>query len=107
MGNIHVKTMKFGQVVQEMSFLNMSYLELVRHFFAVEWNHLCNSGRGIYEEQFCEIILKLDQWLRRRCLLKIIYLEGVWGAGGGGIRHLLWYIKQNMPYTQPDHVHSV
>ena len=29
-----------------------------------------NSGRGYYEEQFCEIILNLGQWFRRRCCLK-------------------------------------
>ena len=50
-------------------FKDISYLELTRPF--VQWsNHLCNVGRGYYEEQFCEIILNLDQWFRRRCLLK-------------------------------------
>ena len=28
-------------------------------------NHLCNSGKGYYEEQFCEIILNLGQWFWR------------------------------------------
>ena len=39
---------------------------------------LCNFGRGHYEEHFCEIILNLDQWFRRRCHLKIflIYSSG-------------------------------
>ena len=32
-------------------------------------------SRGYYEEQFCEIILNLDKWFRRRCLLKI-FLSG-------------------------------
>ena len=27
-----------------------------------------------YEEHFCEIILNVDQWLRRRCLLKIFLI---------------------------------
>ena len=27
--------------------------------------------RGYYEEQFCEIILNLDQWFWRKCLLKM------------------------------------
>ena len=27
-------------------------------------------GRGHYEEHSCEIVLNLDQWFRRRCLLK-------------------------------------
>ena len=39
MGNIQVK---FGPVVQEeMSFKDISYLELC----SVDWNHLCNIGR--------------------------------------------------------------
>ena len=25
---------------------------------------MCNFGRGYQEEQFCEIILNLDQWFR-------------------------------------------
>ena len=59
-------------------------------------------GRGHQEEQICEIILYFDQWFRRRCLLKIFYLElcrpvclaermhlcnferGHHGGGGGG-----------------------
>ena len=32
---------------------------------------MCNFGRVYYEEHFCEIILNLDQWFRKRCLLKI------------------------------------
>ena len=35
--------------------------------------HLCNFGRGHQEEQFCENILNLDQWLWR-CLLKIFLI---------------------------------
>ena len=31
--------------------------------------HLCNFGRSHHEEQFCHIILNLNQWLRR-CGLK-------------------------------------
>ena len=30
---------------------------------------MCNFVRGHHEEQFCEIILNLDQWFRR-CRLK-------------------------------------
>ena len=37
---------------------------------------MCQFGRGYHEEQFCEIILNLDKWFRRRCRLKeISYLE--------------------------------
>ena len=32
-------------------------------------NHLCNFGRGHYEEHLCEIILNLDQWFVR-CRLR-------------------------------------
>ena len=47
---------------------NISYLELWQPFGLSEQNHLCNFGRGHYEEQFCEIILNLGQWFRRCCL---------------------------------------
>ena len=43
---------------------------------SVERNHLCDFGtfRRHYEEQFCEIILNLDQWFRRRCHLKMFLI---------------------------------
>ena len=62
----------------EMSFKDISYLELWRPFCSVERNHLGNFCRGYYEEQFREIILNLDQWFRRRCLLKIFL---IWSSG--------------------------
>ena len=46
-------------------------------FCSAEQNHLCNFGRGYYEEQFFEIILNLDQWFRR-CCLKIFL---IWSSG--------------------------
>ena len=62
---------EFGPVVQEeMPFKGISYLELWQPFCSAEYNHLCNFGRGYQEEQFCEIILNLGQWFRRRYLLK-------------------------------------
>ena len=37
---------------------------------------MCNFVRRHHEKQFCEIILNLDQWFRRRCcLINISYLE--------------------------------
>ena len=48
----------------------ISYLELWQPFSSAENNQLCNFGRGYYEEQFCEIILNLGQWFRRRCHFK-------------------------------------
>ena len=62
--------MKFGPVVQEMSFKDISYLELWQLLCSVDWNHLCNIERRHHEEQSCEIILNLDQWFRRKCSLK-------------------------------------
>ena len=56
---------KFGPVVQELLFNNISYLELWQPFCSAEWNHLCNFGRGYHEEQFCKIISNLDQCFRR------------------------------------------
>ena len=42
-----------------MQLKDICYLELWQYFRSVEQNHLCNFGRGYYEEQFCEIILNL------------------------------------------------
>ena len=49
-----------------MPFKDISYLELWWPFCSANQNHLCNFGRGYYEEQFCEIILNLGQWFRCR-----------------------------------------
>ena len=65
---------EFGPVVQdEMLFKDISYLELWWAFCSGEGNHFYKFGRGHHEEQFCEIILNLDQWFRR-CCLKIFLL---------------------------------
>ena len=42
--------------------------------FSVERNHFHKFGKGYYEEQVCEIVLNLDQWFRRRWLLKIFLI---------------------------------
>ena len=65
-------------VQEEKLFKDISYLELWQPFCSAERNHLCNFGRGYHEEQFCEIILNLDQWFRRRCILKIFL---IWSSG--------------------------
>ena len=31
---------------------------------------MCNVCRGHYGEHTCEVILNLDQWFRRRCVIK-------------------------------------
>ena len=50
--------------MEEMPFKDISFVELWQPLCSVEQNHLCNFGRGFYEEQFCEIILNLSQWVR-------------------------------------------
>ena len=71
--------MKFGPVVQEeMSFKDISYLELWQSLCSVDWNHLCNIERRHHKEQPCEIILNLDQWFRRKCSLKVFL---IWSSG--------------------------
>ena len=51
-GIILWNSFEFGPVVQEeMLFKDISYLELWQPFCSAEQNHLCNFGRGCYEEQ--------------------------------------------------------
>ena len=70
--------MKFGRVAQEMLFKDISYLELWQPLCSADWNHLCNFPRRYHEEQFCEIILNLDQWFRwKRCLKTFL----IWSSG--------------------------
>ena len=66
-------------VKEEIGFKDISYMELWRPFCSAEPNHLCNFGRRHHEEQFCEIILNLDQWLKRRFGLKLFL---IWSSGG-------------------------
>ena len=62
--------MVYGPVVyEEMPLNDLSCLEHWQPFCLLEMNHLCNFGRGHYEEQFYEIILNLGQWFRI-CRLK-------------------------------------
>ena len=62
-----------------MRFIGFSYLELWQPFCSAERNHLCKFGRGYYENQFCEIILNLGQWFKRRCRFKK-FLSGALAA---------------------------
>ena len=48
--------------------IDISNQELWRPFCLAERDSLRNLSRGYNEEQFCEIILNLDQWFRR-CFL--------------------------------------
>ena len=49
-----------------MSFKDISYLELWWPFCSVEQSDLCNFGRRHHDKHFCEIILNLDRWFRRK-----------------------------------------
>ena len=66
-------------VQNEILFKDMSYLEFWRPPCLVEQNRLCNFGRRHHEEHFCEMILNLEHWFRRRCRLKIIL---IWSSDG-------------------------
>ena len=66
--------MKFGPVLQEMSYKDISYLELWQPLCSVDWNHLGNFGRRHHEKQSCEIILNLDHWFKRKCCLKVFLI---------------------------------
>ena len=65
-------------VLDEMPFKEISYLDIWQQSCSAECNHLCNFGRGYYKEQFCEIILNLCQWFRRRFI--------IWSSGGPPLR---------------------
>ena len=62
-----------------MLFKGISYLNIWQPFCSAECNHLCNFVREYPEGQFCEIILNLGQWFRRRCGLKD-FLSGALAA---------------------------
>ena len=62
-----------------MWFKDISYLELWWPICLAEQNHLCNFCRRHHKEEFCEIILNLDQWLRIGCHLNIFL---VYSSGG-------------------------
>ena len=76
-GNTKDNSVKlFGPVVKEdMFFLSGALAALL--FSGVDY--LCNFGRGYYERQFCEIILNLGLWFRRRSRLKE-FLSGALAA---------------------------
>ena len=61
-----------------MPLTDISYIEVWQPLSSIEQNHLCNFGRRHHGEQFCEIILNLDQLFRRKCLLKVFL---IWSSG--------------------------
>ena len=56
-----------------MSYKDISYLELWCPLFSAGQNQLCNFDVGYQEEQFCGIIINLNQ-LFRRCYLKVFLI---------------------------------
>ena len=92
--------MEFGPKVSADVGKDISYLELWQPLCSGDRNHLCNFGRMYHVEGFCEIILNLDQWFRRRCRSKVFsYLE-VWQPFcSAGCNHLCnfsrgYYVEQ-------------
>ena len=82
-----------------MPFNGISYLELWQPFCSTENNHLCNFGRRFYEEQFCEIILNLDKWFRKRCRLKD-FLSGTLAALlFGEAEPFMQFFKKKAPWV--------
>ena len=76
---------EFGPVVQDgMTLKEISYLELWQPLCSALRYHLCSFCRRHHEEQFCEIILNLDQWLRRFRLK----MFPIWSSGGPFVQHL-------------------
>ena len=71
--------MEFGPASKkEMSFKDIFYLELRQPLCSADRNRLCNFNEEHHEEQFCEIILDLDQWFSRKCRLKVFL---IWSYG--------------------------
>ena len=77
-GTFMCRYVKFGPVVQEMSFEDTSYLELWQPLCSVDWKHLCNFGGRHHEEQYCTIILNLDQRVQQEMRLKAFF---IWSSG--------------------------
>ena len=46
-------------------------------FCSVFPNHLCNYGSGPYVEHFCETVLSLEQWFKRKRCLKTFLSRGL------------------------------
>ena len=56
-------------------------------FCSVEQNHFSNFGRGSPKEHFCEIILKLGYWPRRRYRLKVFLFFKRWWPFCSAVRN--------------------
>ena len=72
--------MKFGPVVQEeMSFEDITYIELWQPFCSAKRYYLCNLGRRYYEEKFCEIIFEFGSVVQKEMSFKRF---DIWSSGG-------------------------
>ena len=71
MGNIPVKL--YG-IRTEMSFKDISYLELWQPFCSEDRNHLFNFDKTHHEKQFCKKFLNLDPWFKRKCRLNVVLM---------------------------------
>ena len=76
--------------MEEIPFKDISYLELWQPFCSADQNHLCNFGRGCYEEQFCETILNLGQWVKR-CPLKYFLSRALAALLFGGAERFMHF----------------
>ena len=69
-------------MIQEISFEDISYLELCRLFCSAKLDHLCNFIRGYHKKQFREIILKFGPVVQEEISF-IRFL--IWISGGPGV----------------------
>ena len=76
---------EFGPVLQEMSFKDISYLELWQLLSSMELNHLRDVVRVQHEERF-----NLNQWFWR-CTFKDISYLGLWLPVCSADRMLLYH----------------
>ena len=53
-----------------MLFKGVSNLELWQSICSLEWNYLCNFGRGYNEEEFCENIFEFGPVVQEKMSFK-------------------------------------
>ena len=61
----------------------------------MELNHLDYFDRGYHEAQFCEIVLNLDKWFRRKCRLKTFHIRSSGGPLFSGMDPFLQYGRRH------------
>ena len=73
MRNNSLNYFAFELVVQEMIFIDISYLELWMLFCSVGQNHLCNIGRGHHEVHFLETLKAIKSHLKCHMINRILH----------------------------------